>query len=138
MFQDREAVNRMSLDFIYTAHRIWREGRREEEKAALNLGEVMVDNPHPKRTIYECEDNGVDNLSDGRFLRQPLAEPSSWYMKVPQRRLPVIRTMPGLAMSGGLDQIPVKTLELMHNRLIPLKLKHYHSGNLEITAKAKT
>ena len=42
MFNDPDRVNDMSLDFIYTAHRIWKEGKREEEAELMNSGESFA------------------------------------------------------------------------------------------------
>ena len=137
MLKNREALNRLSMDQIYAAHKFWKEQKKDEEGESAGAGEMAVDKPQPPRQVNAMLDDGKHVLSEARFFRLPLSKPEDWYGKVPRKR-PIIRSMPGLEMTGVSDAVSMKTIEMMHNRLCPVKLKHFYAGNIEVTTKAKT
>ena len=87
-----------------------------------------------KRRFRSFTDNGKDKLHEARFLALPSKHPKSWYKKVPIKRSPFIKSRT-LDYSGTHNAVSDFALKRINNRGKPVQLKHFYSGNLNVSSK---
>ena len=92
------------------------------------------DQPPKPKIFPEQTDDGMKTLHDARFLRCPLAEPETWWKKVPTSRPHLFKNIP-LSFMGAQNKIADKTIGCMHDRAKPLTLKNFSSQNACVSSK---
>ena len=92
------------------------------------------DQPPKPKIFPEQTDDGMKTLHDARFLRCPLAEPETWWKKVPTSRPHLFKNIP-LSFMGAQNKIADKTIGSLHDRAKPLTLKNFSSQNACVSSK---
>ena len=113
--QDKVTVSHIPTTEIMQMHANHMKGLKIKNATKDKIG-FSQDGVIP-RTKYDklTYDNGVDELHPARWHRAPTADPKDWYVCVPQEHTPVVITAMPLGVSGSKDQVPPRTLELLHD-----------------------
>lgn len=108
--------------------------RRKSAQFNDNQTHFSKDLPPKPKVFPEQTDDGMKTLHDARFLRCPLAEPETWWSKVPTSRPHLFKNLP-LTFIGAQNKVAEKTVGNMHDRAKPLTLKNFFSQNACVSTK---
>ena len=92
------------------------------------------DQPLKPKIFPELTDDGMKTLHDARFLRCLLAEPETWWKKVPTSRPHLFKNIP-LSFTGAQNKIADETIGSLHDRAKPPTLKNFSSQNACVSSK---
>ena len=104
--------------------------QRAADNAASSQEIVRDGNILPTPYTGTFIDNSTSVLHPARFERMPLESPLFWFYNVPVERRPVIVNAIPFEFVGADNQIPAKTLKIMHNRTKELTLDMFTHAKL--------
>lgn len=130
--QDKEKVNRLSVDTIRSLHKL----HKETEKARKGENhETMTRDQKPRSREYQRQKDDRDKrLHDASWERLPISDPESWYPKTPTSRSQIYRNMQ-LEFTGSDGCVADNILVSMHDRTMPLKLKNFLTENANVGSR---
>ena len=135
----RERINNMPLEAVMALHNAWLK-KKKHEKGEQASGKFSRDGVMPlinyKNKVIDHRDDGVTLLHEARFSRMPLAEPKSWYHRVPQVLSPTMIVAIPLSASGGHNQVPQQVIERLHDRTKACKLTDFYIGDFGSGSKS--
>ena len=128
----KKTVNAYKLEDILALFRLSKEAKKAEKDEEDDLS--VKEGSQPTVEFRRQKDDRRKRLHPASFMRLPIRKYKHWYKNVPVKRKPFIKSM-DLEFTGTRNAVTDVTLKRMHDRTKALQLKHFFSGNLNVTSK---
>ena len=133
VLQDKRKVNALSMKKILNIQQIhlnW----SSSVKDSLEVPDK--DEKPVMRKFKKSKDDGFKHLHPARFLQAPFSHPKKWFRYIPQKRDVLCKSL-NLEFLGCANLVADKTIINLHNRTVPLLLKHFSSENAGVASKPR-
>ena len=109
---------------------------KEKVEKNANYETLTKDSKIPKKKFKSGIDDCAKNLHPARWLRYPVTHPKKFLKKMPVVRTPAYRNME-LEFFGFNGRVADRTIVSLHDRAVPLQIKHFLSENCSVTSKPR-
>ena len=109
---------------------------KEKVEKNANYETLTKDSKIPKKKFKSGIDDCAKNLHPARWLRYPVVHPKKFLKKMPVARTPAYRNME-LEFFGFNGRVADRTIVSLHDRAVPLQIKHFLSENCSVTSKPR-
>ena len=109
---------------------------KEKAEKANNYEVLTKDVKPPKKRFKKGSDDCASRLHAARWERLPIIHPKKFWKKIPVARNNIFRNME-LSFYGVNGKVADKVIVSMHDRAVPLQVKHFLTENAAVAAKPR-